>query len=285
MKKCSLFVVSVLALASFLACNSKKTSNTETVATASSDTSKTNAMIIKEDSVTYTDGTTSMHGYIAYDSASMAKRPVVLVVHEWWGVGDYVRKRAAELANLGYIAMAIDMYGNGAQGTDPDMAGKLAMPFYKDPQLAKKRFDAALAKIKTYPQADTSQIAAIGYCFGGAQVLNMARMGENLVGVVSFHGNLVGVTPDKEKLKAKILICHGEADKFVSAEEVAKFKKQMDSIGVAYTFKSYPNATHAFTNPEATEKGKKFKMPIEYNAAADTASWNDMKTFFAGIFK
>lgn len=285
MKQYLTLPVSLLSLFIFSACNSKNTSNTETVAISSSDSSKTNAMAIKEDSVSYSDGSTRMIGFIAYDSVSTAKRPVVLVVHEWWGVGSYVRRRAAELANLGYIAMAIDLYGNGAQGTDPDMAGKLAMPFYKDPHLAKKRFDAALAKIKTYPQADTSRIAAIGYCFGGAQVLNMARMGENLVGVVSFHGNLVGVTPDKATLKAKILVCHGEADQFVSPAEVDKFKKQMDSIGVTFSFKSYPHATHAFTNPEATEKGKKFKIPIEYNAAADTASWNDMKIFFTGIFK
>ncbi|MEO6406499.1 MAG: dienelactone hydrolase family protein, partial [Ferruginibacter sp.] len=130
----------------------------------------------------------------------------------------------------------------------------------------------------------TSRIAAIGYCFGGAQVLNMARLGDDLRGVVSFHGNLVGVSADKSKLKARILVCHGEADQFVKPEEVAAFKKHMDSIGANYTFKSYPNATHAFTNPGATAKGKQYNMPIEYNATADSASWNDMKVFFGEIF-
>jgi len=151
--------------------------------------------------------------------------------------------------------------------------------------MAKQRFDAALSKIKSYAIADTNNIAAIGYCFGGAQVLNMARLGEHLKGVVSFHGNLAGVPADKNLLKANVLICHGEADQFVSAEEVAKFKKDMDSIGAPYTFKSYPGATHAFTNPEATEKGKQFNIPIAYNAAADSTSWNDMKQFFGKIFK
>jgi dienelactone hydrolase len=127
-------------------------------------------------------------------------------------------------------------------------------------------------------------VAAIGYCFGGTQVLNMAKLGSPLAGVVSFHGGLAGVPADKNLLKAAILVCHGEADSFVPAADVAQFKKQMDSIGANYTFKTYANATHAFTNPAATENGKKFKMPIEYNAAADSASWSDMKTFFGKIF-
>ena len=114
--------------------------------------------------------------------------------------------------------------------------------------------------------------------------MNMARLGDPLKGVVSFHGNLLGVPADKNLLKAKILVCHGEADQFINAQ-VAPFKKQMDSIGADYTFKQYPNATHAFTNPASTENGEKFKMPIRYNGAADTASWNDMKDFFARIFK
>jgi dienelactone hydrolase len=208
----------------------------------------------------------------------------VLIVHEWWGLNDYVKGRAKQLADLGYLAMAIDMYGDGKMGTNPDEAGKLATPFYTNPALAKSRFDAALAKIKTYSQADTTKIAAIGYCFGGAMVLNMARLGENLNGVVSFHGNLVGVPADKKLLKAKVLVCHGADDQFVKPAEVAAFKKQMDSIGANYTFKQYDGATHAFSNPEATELGQKFKMPIAYNAAADAASWKDMKDFFHTIF-
>lgn len=241
--------------------------------------------VITGETVAYSADTVNMQGYIAFDSASTAKRPAVLVVPEWWGIGDYVKGRARQLAELGYIAMAVDMYGNATEATNPEAAGKMAMPFYTNPQMAKARFDAALAKLKTYPQVDTNRIAAIGYCFGGAMVLNAAKLGAPLVGVVSFHGGLAGVTPDKATLKAKVLVCHGGADNFESPEEIATFKKQMDSVGADYTFKVYEGATHAFTNPEATEKGKQFNMPISYNAAADTASWNDMKMFFGKIFK
>lgn len=240
---------------------------------------------IKEENVSYSAGSTTMNGFLAYNEDNDLKRPAVLVVPEWWGLNDYTKSRARQLADLGYIAFAVDMYGDGKTAEDPETAGKLSMPFYQDPQMAKSRFDAALAKLKSYPQTDTSNIAAIGYCFGGAQVLNMARLGDDLKGVVSFHGSLVGVPADKNLLKAKILVCHGEADEFVKPEEVTLFKKQMDSVGAAYSFKSYPGATHAFTNPEATQTGQKFKMPISYNAAADSASWNDMRQFFSVIFK
>lgn len=240
---------------------------------------------IKEHAVSYSADSVNMNGFVAYDESSEAKRPVVLVVHEWWGLNDYAKKRARQLAELGYLAFAIDMYGNGITADNPEQAGKLAEPFYQDPTMAKKRFDAALEKIKTFPQADTNQIAAIGYCFGGAQVLNMAKLGEKLKAVVSFHGNIVGVPVNKDLLKGNILVCHGAEDKFVSAKEVALFKKQMDSINAAYVFKSYPGATHAFTNPDATKTGEKFSIPIAYNAAADTASWNDMKAFFGIVFK
>ncbi len=243
------------------------------------------APTIKEESVTYSAANVTMSGYIAYDASKEGKRPAVLVIPEWWGLNDYPKMRARKLAELGYIAMAIDLYGNGKTADNPKDAGKLTEPFYQNPEMAKARFDAAMNKLKTYSQADTNNMAAIGYCFGGAMVLNMARMGDDLKGVVSFHGNLVGVPPDKNLLKARILVCHGADDKFVQQTEVDKFKKQMDSIGADYTFKAYPNATHAFTNPASTENGEKFKMPIKYNAAADSASWNDMKDFFARIFK
>ncbi len=243
---------------------------------------------IKDEAVSYVaadSSATTMNGFVAYDTSTDKKRPVVLIVHEWWGLNEYPRSRAKQLAEMGYLAMAIDMYGNGQTVDNPEAAGKLAMPFYTDPHMAQARFDAALAKIKTYAVADTSQVAAIGYCFGGSQVLNMARLGENLKGVVSFHGNLAGVPVDKQLLKAQILVCHGAADEFVNADEIASFKRQMDSVGAAYTFRSYPGATHAFTNPRATEVGERFKIPIAYNAAADSASWKDMKEFFGKIFK
>jgi dienelactone hydrolase len=259
----------------FYACNNNSTQEKEMPRSA----------VIKEENVSYGNDSAKLTGFVAYDSASAAKRPVVLVVHEWWGLNDYIKSRVKQLAQLGYLAIAVDMYGDGKMGNNPEEAGNLATPFYKNPSLAKSRFEAALEKIKTYSQADTSKIAAIGYCFGGAMVLNMARLGEPLNGVVSFHGNLVGVPADKNLLKAKILVCHGADDQFVKPEEVATFKKQMDSIGADYTFKQYAGATHAFSNPAATEMGQRFKIPIAYNAAADTASWNEMKDFFGKIFK
>ena len=226
-----------------------------------------------------------MKGFIAYDSDMKGKRPAILVVPEWWGLNDYPKNRARQLASLGYIAMAVDMYGNGKIAADPKEAQALAGTFYQNPQLGKTRLDAAINKIKEYQQTDPAKVAAIGYCFGGSVVLNSAKLGSDLKGVVSFHGGLAGVKPDKNLMKARILVCHGGSDKFVPQHDVDVFKHQLDSVGANYTVKVYPNATHAFTNPDATATGKKFNMPIEYNAEADKNSWNDMKYFFATLFK
>jgi dienelactone hydrolase len=278
-----LLVACAATLAVFTACNNPPAAQESTVSAGDSTVTKESGL--KEETVSYTADNITFKSFVAYNAGHDTKRPAVLVVPEWWGLNDYVKARARQLAELGYIAIAVDFYGEGRIADNPDSAGKWAMPFYKNPQMAKSHFDAALEKIKSYPQTDTGKIAAIGYCFGGAQVLNMARLGEHLKGVVSFHGNLVGVPVKKELLKAKILVCHGEADQFVKPAEVAAFKKSMDSVGADYTFKSYPGATHAFSNPDATAIGQKFKMPIAYNVAADTASWNEMKSFFATILK
>jgi len=240
---------------------------------------------LKEENINYMIDSLKMDGYVVYDENIEGKRPAVLVVHEWWGLNDNMKMKARELAKLGYIAMAIDMYGNGKRADNPTDAGNLATPFYQDPQLAKTNFEAALYKFKRYPQVDANNIAATGYCFGGGILLNLARMGEDLKGVVSFHGSLVGTAADKDLLKAKILVCHGNDDQFVPQTEVDQFKKQIDSIGASYIFKGYDGATHAFTNPNATTIGQKFNLPIAYNAAADSASWNEMKQFFANLFK
>lgn len=238
---------------------------------------------IHEESVTYSLNGKEYKALYAYDENQKGIRPAIIVVPEWWGLNDYAKSRAKQLAELGYAAMAIDVYGDGKIGADPKEAQELTAPFYKDLSLAKTMIDAAINKIKSMPDVDTANIGAIGYCFGGGVVLNAAKLGANLKGVVSFHGSLKGVTPNKDLVKAKILVCHGAADDFENPN-VAQFKKEMDSAGVAYTFKEYAGATHAFTNPESTEVGKKFNMPISYNAAADSASWNDMKIFFKDVF-
>lgn len=277
MKYVSLFAVMLAINAFMTGCSDQPAAGT--------DTPKADSVVLKEESVNYTSDTAKLVGFVAYNEANSQPRPAVLVIPEWWGMTEYPKMRARQLASLGYIAMVADMYGNGAVADSPSLAGKLATPFYTDPKLAASRFMAALNILKSYPQADTTKIAAIGYCFGGSIVLNAAKMGAPLNGVVSFHGDLRGVPADKNLLKAKILVCHGLADSFVPQEQVDAFKKQMDSIGADYTFKAYADATHAFTNPGATEKGQRFNMPIKYNPAADTASWKDMQDFFGRIFK
>ena len=239
---------------------------------------------LKEENVSYSIDGVTYKGFIAYDNNIKGKRPAILIVPEWWGLNDYPRMRARKLAELGYIAMATDVFGDGKVAGDPAEAQQLTTPFYKDPTLIKAVLDAALMKLKEYAQTDPNNLAAIGYCFGGYVALNYAKLGADLKGVVSFHGGMGGVPVDKKMLKAKILVCQGGIDKFVSIKDVDKFIHQLDSIGTDNTLKVYPNATHAFTNPDATATGKKFNMPIEYNPEADKNSWNDMKVFFRKIF-
>lgn len=267
-----LCIVSMLAI--FVSCNSEEKPAEEAKKEPG----------IKTENISYSSDSVTMNGFIAYDSSVTTKRPIVMVIHEWWGLNDYTKQRARQLAELGYVAFAVDIYGNGKTAENPKDAESLAMPFYMNPEMAKTRFDAALAKAKQLSQGDSEKIASIGYCFGGGLSIAMARMGSDLDGVVSFHGNLSLGPNDKNLLKSKILVCHGAADPLVPQAEVDQFKKSMDSIGADYTFKSYPGALHAFTNPDATAIGQKFNMPVAYDAKADSASWNDMKTFFSRVF-
>jgi len=284
MQKIKLIIPALFATVTlFTACNNSSDSGSQATTDSTSSTAKEPKW--KEENITYTGDSTTMDGFVVYNENDSAKRPAVLVVPEWWGLVEYAKFRARELAKLGYVAMAVDIYGNGKTADNPDSAGKFAMPFYKDPMKAKARIDAAIAKIKTYPQVDPSNIAAVGYCFGGGVLLNTVRLGDDLKGIVSFHGMLIGTPAKKDLLKSKILVCHGAIDPFVPKKDVDLFKKQMDSIGAAYTFKEYAGAVHAFTNPNATEMGKKFNIPLAYNGAADTASWADMKTFFGELFR
>jgi dienelactone hydrolase len=276
----SKWIVGSLILASlFTACNNSSQQD------ASATPSKDSAATVKEENITFSQGGASMDAFVAYSDSGKSKKPAVLVLPEWWGLNDYPKMRARMLAQLGYVAMALDVYGGGKVADVPDSASAWATPFYKDPAMAKARIDAAIAKIKTYPNVDTANIGAIGYCFGGGLLLNTVRLGDELKGVVSFHGSLIGTPARKDLLKTKILVCHGNADQFVSQKDVAAFKKQMDSIGASYTFIGYDSATHAFTNPASTVNGQKFHMPIAYNAKADSASWDAMKNFFADLFK
>jgi len=241
---------------------------------------------ITGEEVTYSADSVNMKGYLAYDASMQGKRPGVLVVHEWWGHNAYARHRADMLAELGYVALAVDMYGDGKTAAHPDDAGKYVGEVMKRGPGAMARFEKAMETLKANPNVDPTKIAAIGYCFGGSTVLNMARQGEDLKGVVSFHGGLGGLPPAKKgAIKAHVLVCHGAADEFMNQQVVDAFKKEMDDAGASYIFKAYEGAKHSFTNPAADSLGKKFNLPLAYNAAADAASWDEMKSFFGEIFK
>jgi dienelactone hydrolase len=244
-----------------------------------------NASSLKEENITYKVGNVTCKGYLVYDTKISGPRPGVIVVHEWWGLNDYAKMRARMLAELGYAALALDMYGNGYVADNPTDAQKQTGLIYSDPNLMFQRFNGALEALRKNPIVKGKPIAAVGYCFGGSVVLNSAKMGADVAAVVSFHGGLKGPPVDKDKLKAKILVCNGLADKFVSVEDANKFKDELDAIEADYQFRNYADATHAFSNPASTEIGKKFDMPIRYNEKADKDSWNDMKIFLANVFK
>ena len=248
-------------------------------------TDKPQVTNIKTEEVFYSSNGKQARGYIAWDENIKGKRPVVIIVHEWWGLNDYARSRARQIAELGYFAFDADLFGNGQLANNPDEARALTKPYYSNPENTLQPIEDAIAKAATFPQADISKTAAMGYCFGGFVVVNAAKQGAPLLGVVSFHGRLVGLQPKKNMLKAEVLICQGGDDEFVPMTDQLAFKKSMDSIGALYHFISYPGAKHAYTNPEATALGIKFNMPIAYNGPADTASWKDMQEFFLKVFK
>ncbi len=240
---------------------------------------------VRGEEVTYQAGDTTLRGYLAWDASKQGPRPGVLVVHEWWGHSDYVRRRAKMLAEEGYTALALDMYGDGKEAAHPGDAQKFMMEAIQSVDTAKARFDAAYELLQKHGSTDPSRMAAIGYCFGGAVVLQMARFGRNLDGVASFHGNLATEAPaEKGAVNAEILVLHGGADPLVPAEQVEAFKKEMDAAGADYTFIEYPGVKHAFTNPAATETGKKFDMPLAYDEEADRKSWAELQKFLKKVF-
>lgn len=236
--------------------------------------------------VSYKADTTAMIGFIAYDENATEKRPGILVVHEWWGHNDYVRERAKMLAELGYVALAVDMYGDGKQADHPDDAGKFAMSVMGNFPTAQARFNAALEVLKNHPKVASEEIGAIGYCFGGGVVLSMANTGAELDAVASFHGSLgLPVMPEKGKTTAKILVLNGAADPFVTPEQIAAYTEAMDKAEADYQFVNYEGAVHAFTSRGADAYGEKFGLPLAYNKEADEKSWEAMKALFSEVFK
>ncbi|MBI2486975.1 MAG: dienelactone hydrolase family protein [Deltaproteobacteria bacterium] len=241
---------------------------------------------IKYEEVTYTSNEVTFKGYLAYDNNIEGKRPGVLVVHEWWGLNDHARQRANMLAELGYTALAVDMYGEAKQAANPDEAGKMSGMVMGNLDDAQARFEAALELLKNQKTVDPQHIAAIGYCFGGAVVLNLALRGVDLDGVASFHGILPTTAPAKPaEVKANVLVFHGADDQFVSKEQIEQFKQVMKNANANFDVITYPNAKHSFTVPEADANAKKFNIPLGYNAEADKDSWEKLQEFFKKIFK
>ena len=217
--------------------------------------------------------------FVAKPNRISSETKTILIVHEWWGLNDYPKSRALMLAKEGFIAVCIDMYGEGVVVDNPKDASELAGKIYDEPRLLWMRFNAGYEAALKIKGVEPSRMAAIGYCFGGNVVLNAAKMGAPLDAVVSFHGGLTGVPLVKGKMKAAILVCNGAADKFVSEKEINALQLEMKDNKADFTFINYDNATHAFTNPNSTKVGEKFKMPIAYNKEADDKSWTDFFVF------
>ena len=248
--------------------------------------SATGAAAVKGREITYQVDGKNFTGYLAYDDAIKGKRPGVLVVHEWWGLNDYARKRADMLAKLGYTAFALDMYGSGKVADHPDDAKAFMQAVINNMPEAEKRFNKAKSILQHEPTVDARHIAAIGYCFGGGIVLHMARVGDDLDGVVSFHGELGTSEPAKKgAVKAKVLVFTGAADPFAPPELVKSFEQEMHNAGADYQLISYPGVKHSFTNPGADEFGRRFNLPLAYDKHADEDSWQRMQAFLKKVFK
>jgi dienelactone hydrolase len=240
---------------------------------------------MREQAVEYKAGDTVCKGFIAQPDDA-GKHPAVITVHEWWGNNEFNRDVARKLANAGFVGFALDMYGNGKQADNPQTAGQMSGEIGKNPALLRERFTAARDFVAKQPGVDAGRIAAVGYCFGGMVVLRIACAGENLRGVVSFHGILpseLSLAPGS--VKAKLLVLNGADDPFVPKEKVEGFEKEIKAAGADYRVVNYPGGKHAFTNPAATERGKKFNLPLEYNADIDKKSWNEAAEFLNRVLK
>ena len=238
---------------------------------------------IHTETVEYKQGDATLEGFVAYDDAIQGKRPAVLVVHQWMGLTDYEKHRAEMLAQLGYVAFCADIYGKGVRPQNTAEAGAQAGKYKSDRQLLRARVNAGLEALRQQPLVDSKRIAAIGYCFGGTTVLELARSGADVAGVVSFHGGLDAPNPDDGKnIKCKVLVCHGADDPFSSPQDIAALENEMRKGGVDWQLIKYGGAVHSFTQPMAGNDNSK---GAAYNEKADKRSWEEMKRFFAEIFK
>jgi len=241
---------------------------------------------IKEQPVTYKAGDTTLKGFVVWDDAKKDKRPGIVVVPEWWGVTKHIHNDAHRMARAGYTAFIADMYGNGKTVDNPKDAGAMSGSVMKDAQTMEARFNAAREELAKHASVDPSKIGAVGYCFGGAVVLNMARAGADLDGVVGFHASLGLNTPAPAPgtVKAKILVLNGADDPFVKKEQYQQFESDLKAANADFRVVTYPGAVHAFTNPEATALGKKFNLPLRYDAKANKAAEAEASKFFKQVF-
>ncbi|MEM9855879.1 MAG: dienelactone hydrolase family protein [Bacteroidota bacterium] len=274
-------VSSIAVLLFFTACSSG-TNNNEAVVESETQTAVDQEIIGEE--VAYSTDSTTMNGYFAFDKNAEGKRPGVLVIHEWWGHNEYTRQRAEMLAELGYVALAVDMYGDGKVADHPEDAQKFMMSVMSNINEGEARFNKALELLKARENVDPDKIGVIGYCFGGSVALTMANAGADIDAVAAFHSGIQLPIMPQEGIKAKILVCNGAADPFITEESVVNFKTQMDSVGADYQYIAYEGAKHAFTNKGADSLGAKFGMPLAYDANADEESWEAMKRLFEEVF-
>ncbi|RYD77321.1 MAG: dienelactone hydrolase family protein [Verrucomicrobiaceae bacterium] len=232
--------------------------------------------------VEYRAGDTTLEGYIAYDVSNTARRPAVLVVHDWMGVSDHTKEVAQELAKLGYLAFAADIYGKGVRPADRTLASAEAGKYKADRKLLRERVNAAFKEMKGHALAEPDKTAAIGFCFGGTTVLELARSGAEVGGVVSFHGSLDSPAPaDGKNIKAKVLVLHGAEDPFVKKEDIDAFQKELIDAGVDWQMVYYGNAVHSFTQKKA---GNDKSKGTAYEEKAARRSWESMKDFFNEVF-
>jgi dienelactone hydrolase len=242
---------------------------------------------VKEEPVTYKDGDTTLKGFVVYDDAKKGKRPGIVMVHEWWGITKHMHNEARRLARAGYTTFIADMYGDAKTADNPKDAGALAGSVMKNPQAMESRFNAAKDQLARHASVDGSRIGAVGYCFGGAVVINMARAGADLKGVAGFHASLGLNTPAPQPgaVKAKVLILNGADDPFVKKEQYAQLENDLTAAKADFKVVTYPGAVHAFTNPEATALGKKFNLPLRYDAKANKQAEAEAGRMFKEVFK
>lgn len=276
--KSSLYTLLLLTIMTFAACGQPESQF------ESDEMSMNDSISVVGEEVSYSAGDLTMNGYIAYDENMQGERPGILVVHEWWGHDEHARNSAEKLAELGYVALAVDMYGNGRMADHPEDAMQFSGEVMGNFDEAQMRFQAAIETLQNHSMVNTDQIGAIGYCFGGSVILAMTHAGVDLDGVVAFHAGLQLPVMPEEKVDTEILILNGADDPMVSNEDIENLTSMYDDLDISYNIVNYEGATHAYTNPAADSLGQEFGLPLAYDAEADEQSWERMKTFFDELF-